>query len=70
MDVAKKLNLRQATISDIENGKGTLNSFFCLIQAMKLNVILSTGELIIDNNKKSKTRSMLDLIESGSDTDL
>ncbi len=40
-DLAKMMNMRQPTISDVENGKGTLESFFKIIQALKLNLELS-----------------------------
>lgn len=42
-EVAKIFNMRQSTISDIENGRGTLKSFFMIIQALKVNLSLTTG---------------------------
>ena len=51
-EVAKIFNMRQSTISDIENGRGTLRSFFMILQALKVNLALSTTG--IENRKKNK----------------
>jgi HTH-type transcriptional regulator/antitoxin HipB len=39
--LANIINMRQATISDLENGRGTLESLFKVIQALKLILVLS-----------------------------
>lgn len=48
-DLARMMNMRQPTISDVESGKGTLDSFFKLVQALKVNLELS-------NQAASKTK--------------
>lgn len=41
MEVAKIFNMRQSTVSDIENGRGTLKSFFMILQALRGTLSLS-----------------------------
>jgi transcriptional regulator with XRE-family HTH domain len=63
-ELAKLINMRQPTISDVESGKGTLDSFFKLVQALKLNFELSNQE--VDKRKitgKSKMSRMLNYLE-------
>ena len=61
-DLAKKMNMRQPTVSDIENGRGTLDSFFKVLQA--LGAGLSINDELIGNNKKNKDiDTMIHLIE-------
>ncbi len=66
-NLAKIMNMRQPTISDVESGKGTLDSFFKIIQALKLNVEISSST---DKTKiikgKSKVKRMLSYLESES----
>ncbi|PIP93308.1 MAG: transcriptional regulator [Bdellovibrio sp. CG12_big_fil_rev_8_21_14_0_65_39_13] len=60
--LAHLLNMRQATISDIENGRGTLESLFKVIQALKINLVLSNSSFTKDKDHKSKARKILDLL--------
>ncbi len=61
--LAKILDMRQATISDIENGRGTLDSLFKVIQALKVNLSVSNNSDSSKNTKRnSKTRSVLNLL--------
>jgi len=62
-DLSKLINMRQPTISDIENGRGTLDSFFKIIQALSLNLTLSNGSSTSTTSKKSKIKEMMSLIE-------
>ena len=52
MELSKQARLRQATISEIEKGKGTLDSFFRIIRALRVN-------LVITNKEQAKTRNPL-----------
>ncbi|MDA9793343.1 helix-turn-helix domain-containing protein [Bacteriovoracaceae bacterium] len=61
-DLASMMNMRQPTISDIENGRGTLDSFFKIIQALKVNLAVSTSKTIATDSKNSKAKEVLDLI--------
>ncbi len=63
-ELANLMGMRQPTISDIENGNGgTLDSFFKIIQALKLNVALSNMSNISKENKKTKAQEVIDLME-------
>jgi transcriptional regulator with XRE-family HTH domain len=63
-DLAKMMNMRQPTISDVENGKGTLDSFFKIVQALKLNLELSSpGVVKAKLSGKSKVRTMLSYLD-------
>jgi transcriptional regulator with XRE-family HTH domain len=59
-DLAKMMNMRQPTISDVESGKGTLDSFFKIVQALKLNLELSSpNRLRAKINEKNRIRTVL-----------
>lgn len=60
-DLSKRINMRQPTISDVENGKGTLDSAFKIIQAMGLN--LSLGDSGNAKRRNSKVSELMDLIK-------
>ena len=63
-DLAKMMNMRQPTISDIESGKGTLGSFFKIVQALKLNLELSSPGIVKSNpHGKKKIRTMLGYLD-------
>jgi transcriptional regulator with XRE-family HTH domain len=63
-DLAKMMNMRQPTISDVESGKGTLDSFFKIVQALKLNLELSSpGKLKTKLSGKSKIRTVLSYLD-------
>ncbi len=63
-DLAKMMNMRQPTISDVESGKGTLDSFFKIVQALKLNLELSSpGALKAKLSGKSKVRAVLSYLD-------
>jgi transcriptional regulator with XRE-family HTH domain len=63
-ELAKMMNMRQPTISDVESGKGTLDSFFKIVQALKLNLELSSsGMLKTKLSGKSKVRTVLSYLD-------
>ena len=59
--VAKQMGMRQATVSDIESGKGTLDSLMKLIQVLQLNLVISNTSVSLKKN--SKTQKMLSMLE-------
>ena len=61
-DLSKLMNMRQPTISDIENGRGTLESFFKIIQSLQINLSLSNTNKP-EARKKSKITDMLDMLK-------
>ena len=62
--LANLMMMRQSTISDIENGRGTLESLFKIIQALKINLAISTTSLQdFKFPKKTKAQKLLELIE-------
>jgi len=60
--LAKKLSMRQATISDLENGRGTLESFLKIIQALKINLALSNLSRTKNKDTASRARKVLNLL--------
>ncbi len=63
-DLARMMNMRQPTISDVEGGKGTLDSFFKIVLALKLNLELSNqGTDKVKGSSKSKVNRMLSYLE-------
>jgi transcriptional regulator with XRE-family HTH domain len=62
-ELAKKMRMRQPTISAIENGRGTIQSLFKVIQALQLNLSLESGEASSKAGKKSRAQEILDLLE-------
>lgn len=61
-ELAKVVNMRQATISDLENGRGTLDSFFKVIQVLKINVVFSNQRSLRKNDGKTKAKKIIDLL--------
>lgn len=61
-ELSKIMNLRQPTISDIENGKGTIDSLFKIIQALGVN--LSAANHSEDNDNHKDISDMLSMIEN------
>ncbi len=61
-ELAAIVNMRQATISDLENGRGTLESLFKVIQALKLNLALSNLKTIKERDDSSRARRILDML--------
>ncbi len=59
--LAKVLNIRQPTVSDLENGRGTLESFFKIVQALKINLVLASKNAR-QKEMKSQGDQMLGLI--------
>ena len=58
-ELAEKINVRQATISDFENGRGgTIETLLKIIQALKVNLALSNKSL----KQKSTKSSVMDLL--------
>ncbi|RLA61988.1 MAG: hypothetical protein DRQ88_00775 [Epsilonproteobacteria bacterium] len=63
LDVANSVNMRQPTVSDVENGRGTFESLFKIVQALKINLGISTGDIAKQKkSKKSKAQELLDLL--------
>lgn len=63
-DLAKMMNMRQSTISDVESGKGTLDSFFKIVQALKINLELSNQAVSkAKGNSKNKVNKVLSYLE-------
>lgn len=60
-ELSKMMNMRQPTISDIENGKGTIDSLFKIIQALGVN--LSAANHNETNSGHQDINDMLNLIE-------
>lgn len=61
-ELAKMVNMRQATVSDLENGRGTIDSLFKLIQILRLNLVLSNQANLQTSRPKSKASEVLDLL--------
>ena len=67
--LANLMMMRQSTISDIENGRGTLESFFKIIPALKINLAVSTTSLRdFKFPKKTRAQELLELIEKQRET--
>jgi transcriptional regulator with XRE-family HTH domain len=62
-ELAKVVNMRQATISDLENGRGTLDSFFKVIQVLKVNVVFSNQKTLQKRAGKTKAKMIIDLLD-------
>ena len=64
VELAKMMNMRQSTISDVESGKGTLESFFKIIQALRVNLEISSSPSAGSSLKaKSKVKTMLSYLD-------
>lgn len=61
--VAKKMGMRQATVSDIENGKGTLESLMKLVQVLQVNLVLSNTSMTQRKNSNTKSQKVLSMLE-------
>lgn len=61
--LASQLNMRQATISDLENGRGTLESLFKIVQALKINLGTSNVSSLKKVAQSSKAKKVLDLLK-------
>jgi hypothetical protein len=56
--------MRKPTISDVDSRKGTLDSFFKIVQALKLNLELSSpGSVKAKISGKSKVRAVLSYLD-------
>ena len=56
-DLAKSVNIRQATVSDVENGRGTIETFIKIVQALKVNMVLCEGSI-----EKKSNNPIMDLV--------
>ncbi len=56
-ELAKKTGMIQATVSNIENGHGTLESFFKMIQVLKINLAISNESLKKDMGTFPQTKA-------------
>lgn len=61
-EMADFMNMRQPTISDVESGRGSLDSLFKIIQALKINLVLSSDQLDQSQKSNSKTKDLVDFI--------
>lgn len=61
-ELANLIGIRQGTISDLENGSGTLETLFKVVQALKVNMVCSNQSLEINKGNKSKTQNVIDLL--------
>lgn len=61
-EMANFMNMRQPTISDVESGRGSLDSLFKIIQALKINLVLSSDQLGQSQKSNSKTKDLVDFI--------
>ncbi len=61
-ELAKFVNMRQATISDLENGRGTLESFFKMIQVLKINVVFSNQRSLKKSDGGTKIKKIVELL--------
>jgi transcriptional regulator with XRE-family HTH domain len=62
-DLSSSMNMRQPTISDIENGRGTLDSLFKIVQALNINLSLADPNEDVQDTNDSKIAEMLNLLE-------
>ena len=60
--LADRMNMRQPTVSDIENGKGTIDSLLKIIQALEMSLTLTDGKTKSDNHL-SKAQKLINLLE-------
>ncbi len=60
--LADRMNMRQPTVSDIENDKGTIDSLLKIIQALEMSLTLTDGKTKSDNNL-SKAQKLINLLE-------
>lgn len=58
-ELATKIDMRQATVSDVENGKGNIETVLKIIQALKVNMAM-TNEGSLKGRQSSN--SILDLV--------
>ncbi len=59
IELAKKTGMIQATISGLENGRGTIESFFKVIQVLRINLCLSNTSLeSLRPSSSTKARSV------------
>lgn len=61
-ELARMINMRQGTISDIEKGKGTLDSFFKIIQVLKVDLTMSDPKSQKKRSSDSKVQKVLNLL--------
>lgn len=58
-ELATKIDMRQATVSDVENGKGNIETVLKIIQALKVNMAMTNeGSLKV----RQSSNSILDLV--------
>ena len=68
-ELAKKMRMRQPTISAIENGQGgTLQSLFKIIQALKINLSVE-GPGVDGPRTSQKARNLLKMLDQLGETD-
>lgn len=62
-ELSKNIGIRQATISDIENGKGgNIDSMLKIIQFLQVNLVMSSDSSVL--NRDGKPSSKLDFLLS------
>ena len=60
--LAKLMDMRQGTVSDLENGRGSLESLFKIIQALRINLGVANSPFCERSSGDSKTKSLLKLL--------
>lgn len=60
--LADFMNMRPATVSDVENGKGTLKSLFKIVQVLQVNFIVASHSWPKAKGGKSKARGIVDIL--------
>lgn len=69
-DLAKKMRMRQPTISAIENGQGgTLQSLFKIIQTLKINLSLEGPGTSKTTQTSSKAKQLLEMLDQLGESD-
>lgn len=58
-ELATKVDIRQATVSDVENGKGNIETVLKIIQALKINLAMTNEGSLKGRTSKN---SILDLV--------
>ena len=60
LELSKKANIRQGPVSEVENGRGNIETFLKIVQSLKLNVVMMTGSL--ESKTSEEKNSVMDLL--------
>lgn len=61
-ELGELTGMRQATISDLENGKGTLDSLFKAVQILKINMTCTNQKSSSKKASKTRVQKVVDLL--------